>query len=118
MTLVFKTFCPIGCSFYGSYAPVKVSPAGAPPSLTHGILMEKWFVSQNPYPAMICCCQNPLPKDLYFYHLYCQNDVRVISERTAVVRAPCMVRRTPVIILWVAWGHLTPRIHFDKCIIS
>ncbi len=96
-------------------APVKMSHRGTP-RLTQGILMEKQFISQNRHPAMSCCCQNPLPKDLYFYHLLCQNDVRVISERTAVVRVPCMVRCMPVIFPWQPGGH-SPRIHLDRCII-
>ncbi len=33
-------------------------------------------------------CQNPLTKDLYFYNF----NVKLMSERTAVIRVPCMVR--------------------------
>ncbi len=70
-----------------------------------------WSESSNCHELS---CQNLLQKDLYFYHLLCQNYVRVISERTAVVRVPCMVRHTPV----NPWAACPPHhwIHFHRCI--
>ncbi len=64
-----------------------------------GMLMEKGFVCQNPHPAISFHCQNPLPKNLYFYHLKYQNDVRMMLKRLPVVRVHCIVRQSPVIYL-------------------
>ncbi len=52
-----------------SNAHFNVNPVGASPRLTQEILMEKKFACQNPHPPISFYCQNPLPKDLYFYHL-------------------------------------------------
>ncbi len=54
----------------GYNANVMGNPRQAPPSrLTQGIFMGKGFVHQNPYPAISFHCQNPHPKDRYFYNL-------------------------------------------------
>ncbi len=51
--------------------------------------------------------------DLYFCYLLCQNDVRMTSERMAVVRVPCMIRQTTLI----CWGRVGGgRTQFDMCI--
>ncbi len=54
----------------------------------------------NPHPVMNFHCQNPITENLYFYHF----NVRIMSERIAVVRVPCMVRQTSVRILYVIFG--------------
>ncbi len=70
--------------------------------LTQGILMEKGFVCQNPHPSFQC--QNSLPKDLYFYHLFCQNDV----WKNCCCQSFLYDQMDPCHIL-------PPPIHFDKC---
>ncbi len=53
------------------------------PTLPLALLSESppchWLYCQNPHPVIGFTVRIP-PKDLYFYHLYCKNDVRIMSE--------------------------------------
>ncbi len=84
-----------------TYTPAKLNPTGLPPANPRHPDEQK-FDCHNSNPAISFHCQNPLPKDLYFYHLWYQNNVRRMLERIAVVWDTCMVRQTPVICLGVA----------------
>ncbi len=55
-------------------------------------------VCQNPHPAI--SFQDVSSQNIYFYHLY--YNVKMMSERIAVVRVPCMVILTPAICMGVA----------------
>ncbi len=70
--------------------------------------MEKLCVCHNISTAINFQCQNSLPKDLYFNDMYCQNGIRMMSERIADVRTPYMVK----------WSHVIykgdPRIHIEN----
>ncbi len=62
------------------------------------------FVCQNSHPAMNFHYRNPLPKDLYHYHF--KINVNIMLERIVVIRVLCMIKHTPVRMMWVTWGHV------------
>ncbi len=75
-------------------APVNVNPVPPPQADPRNSDGEK--VCQNPHTAMSFHSES-YPKR--FVSTIC--NVRMMSERIAVIRVPCVVRQTPVIILKV-----------------
>ncbi len=69
--------------------------------LIQGILIEKTFVHQNPHLPWAFTVR--ISSKIIYISSIC--NVRMMSDIIAVVRVPCMVRRTPVIIVRVTSHH-------------
>ncbi len=95
------------------YAPGNVNPA-PPPHQADPRKSDRKHVCQNPHPAMSFHCQNT-PQNIYISTIC---NVRMMSERHAVVRGSCMVRLTSVIVLKLTWGRGHDslwQVHYSEC---